>query len=333
MVENELTGRPLRDTARDRRLFVDREATLDVAQRALRNERNVLLDGGRGSGKTSLLYFLQHRLDHDGLRTAVVQGRAAASLSDFFALLRDSLGAEREQPTEATWVPPPLVRTPRTDTQLILDELSHLREILPAAQTIVLVDEMPSPQTAHTLFGRLRDELWELPLTWFVATDERDRASYVEPPAEAFWGRLLSLPPLTSSEAVELLERRLGSVLLDSEVLAQVVEQASGNPRRLISLATEIVNGDHDPETVLEKRRKRDGQIETLTDSSRRLLAELEANGPASPSDEGLLKRLGWSRSRAAQVFKDLERHGLVRSSERAGTGRRPRRVFDLVAP
>jgi predicted ArsR family transcriptional regulator len=64
------------------------------------------------------------------------------------------------------------------------------------------------------------------------------------------------------------------------------------------------------------------------------LIAELEAIGPASASDERLLKRLGWTRSRASQVFKQLEEAGVVRAAMEAPEGGgRPRKVFRPVGP
>jgi predicted transcriptional regulator len=62
------------------------------------------------------------------------------------------------------------------------------------------------------------------------------------------------------------------------------------------------------------------------------LLAELDAGGPAGPSDEPLLRKLQWSRSRASQVFNELEENGLVRASEKPSkSGRRPRRVYEAI--
>src|SRR5438105_12745212 len=90
----DLSGRRLRDTRRDRALFVDREPTIAAAAKAARNGGNVLLVGQRGSGKSSLLRMLAHRLDEDPqTKTAVVDGRAAGSTLEFLTLVRDQLGA------------------------------------------------------------------------------------------------------------------------------------------------------------------------------------------------------------------------------------------------
>ena len=72
-------------------------------------------------------------------------------------------------------------------------------------------------------------------------------------------------------------------------------------------------------------------RLEDLSEPAKRLLAEVEANGAASPSDEGLLKKLGWTRSRASQVFRELEKQGLVSALDRPGSGGRPRRLYEVT--
>jgi hypothetical protein len=59
------------------------------------------------------------------------------------------------------------------------------------------------------------------------------------------------------------------------------------------------------------------------------LFAELLAMGSASPSDAGLLDRVGWSRPRANQVLRELEREGLaVAQNELINGAGKPRRVY-----
>ena len=63
------------------------------------------------------------------------------------------------------------------------------------------------------------------------------------------------------------------------------------------------------------------------------LAQELEALGWASASDERLLVRMGWTRSRVVQVIAELEGEGLVEMREES-TGRgRPRKLYRLKPP
>jgi energy-coupling factor transporter ATP-binding protein EcfA2 len=324
---SELSGRPLRDTRRDRVLFVDREQPLRAAETTLRNGGNVLLVGSRGSGKSSLVRMIAHQLSEEDRRpAAVVDGRAAGSTSEFVALLRDQLGARLANGPQIA------LRPSSGETQALLSQLRELGRTLPTeGKSVVLVDEMPSPESAHTLFGRLRDELWELPLVWLVAVDERDVGLYREPPADAFWQRVVPIPKLDADSATELLRRRLDPNQLPDAVLAQLVEAAGDNPRRLIALTYDVVVEGADPSSVIQRNQTVQQQISDVSEPARRLLAEVEANGAASPSDQALLTKLGWTRSRASQVFRELEQHGLVRPLERPGPRGRPRRLYEAT--
>jgi energy-coupling factor transporter ATP-binding protein EcfA2 len=317
----ELSGRPLRDTRRDRELFVAREAEVQAIRAALGHGGNVLVLGARGSGKSSLLHYVQHLLEVEDARPVVaVEGRAATTAQEFLALLAERLNVVGSQ--DAHW--------PRTEAQTLLGALAQMRAALPEEETVVLVDEMPSAEAARTLFGRLRDELWELPLTWCVAADVRDRGAYTEPPADAFWRRIVELSPLTPAQSEELLRRRLEGEPLSPDAIEWIVEHAGGNPRRLLSLAHDVVVDGRDPGELMTEQRERAATVEQLSEPARRLLAELEAGGPASPSDEGLRQRLGWSRARASQVFGELLEQGLVRVSTAPSAGSRPRRLYEV---
>jgi energy-coupling factor transporter ATP-binding protein EcfA2 len=342
-MELNLSGRPLRDTKRDRALFVDRAKILKLVRNTVRHRGNVIVFGQNGSGKSSLLRFLKHVLEEeDGQRVVLVEGRVAKSVTEFLGLLRDRLNAWRQMRlSEAAGAvaagvgnfvadPRVVLRPPQTDAQTLLAELDDLRATLPEEEIIVLVDEMPSSDVARTLFGRLRDELWELPLTWCVVADERDRSSFTAPPADAFWRQVIDLEPLSAQDAKVLLRRRLGPDQPDEDTLAQIIDQAEGNPRRLLSLAHEVVVQGRAPDEVMKQQKRRQRRVEKLSEPAKRLLAELEAGGGASPSDEGLLQRLGWSRSRASQVFRELEEGGFVRATTQPGTHSRPRRFYEV---
>ncbi|HEY4896025.1 MAG TPA: hypothetical protein VII01_08035, partial [Solirubrobacteraceae bacterium] len=58
---------------------------------------------------------------------------------------------------------------------------------------------------------------------------------------------------------------------------------------------------------------------------------DLARNGPSGPSDAQLLRRIGWSRPRAYQVFQALQQAGFAEvSSERSGRAGRPVHTYRL---
>jgi len=214
------------------------------------------------------------------------------------------------------------------DTLELPGLVASLREAAPDGRRVVLVDELPSKSVGQTLFGRLRDELWQLPLTWVVAIAVNDAGPLLSPPADAFFDVEVRLEPLTKESQKEILEARAGSH--GRRIAAQVDE---GNPRRLLGLAREAIAGGAQPPELQRALSQRDAEVSKLGRAASMLVAELESLGPTSASDEQLLSRLGWTRTRAVQVFRQLEEKGLVTSTTVKGESGRPRKLYRPVEP
>src|SRR5690606_39495712 len=107
------------------------------------------------------------------------------------------------------------------------------------------------------------------------------------------------------------------------EIARQIDE---GNPRRLLALARAARVTGTSPAEQQEAMARRQVEIAKLGRPATMLMSELESLGPASASDERLLQRLGWTRSRAVQVFRELEDSGFVTASYvRGPAGGRPK--------
>ena len=320
--ELELSGRPLMATARDAPLFVDREQEMKAVEEAVSASLNVLLLGARGSGKTTLLRRLARRLERRGSRAVFVEGSLATSPSELLGLIHARIspeaGARRADGVAG-------------ESQLLLDEIGALAADVRGDERrhVVLLDEVSSPDIVHTVFGRLRDEMWQLPITWIVAGDPRDRANYLRPPADAFFSRVLTLDALDEKAALKLLRARISQEQASDGLLRAIVAESSRFPRDLIRVATDVIVGGAKPEQLASSRAKRDKVLDALGEPAQRVVGELEVSGPASASDAAFLSRLGFGRSRAVQIFRELERMGIVEASIEH-TGQRPRKVYGL---
>jgi hypothetical protein len=343
-----LSSKPLRDTKADAALFVDREHEIERIRRALRADLNVLLLGERGSGRTSLLKHLAYRCRTEWNEAHVfVEGGLAADARTFLSLLRFRLlGDQQISAGEAlargarsaagllSGEPSLSIAAPRHETEELL---ALYADVAAAAARkpgcIVLVDEVASADLTHTIFGRFRDETWELPLRWIVAGDVDARATYLKPPADAFFEVVVELDSLSETAALEIVRRRLGDETLSATDLRALVAMSDGIPRRLLASARRLVVDGAELDELETVRAWQSARLAELGPSARRLFEDLETFGPASASDPELLARLDWTRGRAAQVFRQLERSQLVRgSSRRSTTGGPDRRVFEPVA-
>jgi energy-coupling factor transporter ATP-binding protein EcfA2 len=317
----ELSGRPLLDNPRDETLFVGRDRLIGQALRAVRQGVNVLLVGPRGSGKTSTLHRLAHRLRERQRPAALVDGRAATNPGELLQVIRWRLGGARYAAPLAA----------EGETEMLLMLIHSIEEQTRGSKgdgPVVLLDEAPDAEAAHRLFGRLRDEIWRLPLAWVVAADATDRAAHLKPPADAFFSRVLCLDPLEPEACRRLLEARAPE--LGAPAIQLLAERAGGNPRALVQMAQEVLLGERTAEEVASGEERMAAIVEELGEAARRLFGELSANGGLSVSDPALLRRLGWSRPRAQQVIGRLEAAGLVEAAVEPAARGRPRKLYRL---
>lgn len=326
----QISQRPLQPTAADAALFVDRTSELGRLARSVRHKFNSLVLGERGSGKTSLLRRLEGQLTAQGVASRFVEASGATSVEELVDLLDQAVHGVPVVPTA-------LRRLSLEGNGGIAEDLSRLapRDDGPL---VVLLDSIRSPDLVQHLFGRLRDDVWQLPFTWVVAGNRAERGRYLEPPADSFFDAVVDIGELDEEHAADLLRRRAeqagpddagGQVLLGlaSELASRVKPRT---PRNILAAARDVlVEATDDPARWVTNLHTLQGRATELGRPAAMLFTELMDLGPVSPSDARLLERLGWTRARAAQVFKQLEKAGLVVMTDEAPDGPgRPRKLY-----
>jgi Cdc6-like AAA superfamily ATPase len=323
-----LSGRPLYASAADDRLYVPRSDVEARIERSIERELNTLVLGERGVGKTSVLQHLLfcRREGESHRRTVHVDASIARSTLDVIDLLREALGVAPHVGENVAAGLRVLARPGAAgthDATLLLERLSPLRDLDAA---VVLLDGLVTGDIAHTLFGRMRDELWALPLTWVVSADPNQLSQYRTPPADAFFETIVELRPLQPSEQLDVLRRRLPA---EWRLLEGLVRDDRGNPRELLTAARQALIENRPVEEVLRTQAARQSLAASLGRSTSQMYAELESLGrPVAASDEELLKRLNVTRERAGQVLKRLESHGLVETFTEPAQRGRPRKLY-----
>jgi energy-coupling factor transporter ATP-binding protein EcfA2 len=335
-----MANQPLAQSRADQRRFVDRTPETDAIIRAVQRWQPVLVLGERGSGRTSLLNHVAWLLGRrEGPRqTVMVAGELAGNPSQLLGVLVARLQRLAEPGgSRGRWIEE-LQALSMPDgpfgqviqPAILMELVDLLGERLAALQrpVCVMVDGI-SPRVAHGVFGSLRNELWALPnASWVVAGDSAAEALYLEPPADAFFEHTVRLGPLTEADSAKLLRAHLPD-LSDSDI-GRAVEVAEGNPRRLLRAAADIEAGIAPATSAGDEIAK---QATALAGPLAGALAEyLAANGPASASDQAMLRQIGASRQRASQLMHELESAGLLETIEQHEPGRRgrPARRFGL---
>ena len=216
------------------------------------------------------------------------------------------------------------------------DVCFELEESHSGGRLTVILDNVLRPEMVHGLFGRCRDEVWELPPRWVIAGRVDRRSQYLKPPADSFFDIEVYVGALEPEVARELVLARLKSALPEERAdaerirrrLDQIVERGTGNPRRLLSAARDVLL------STQEEADSGDFALAAAASLGKTEFAALHylmARGPASASDSEFQADLGVTRSRATQVLKRLEDSNLVTVFEtRTGRGR-PRKLYRSI--
>ncbi|MCQ3802970.1 MAG: hypothetical protein OXC98_02670 [bacterium] len=329
----QISQRPLTGSDADRHLFVDRSAELTRLERAAELGFNVLILGERGIGMTSLMFQHQRRLQDRGRACHYARASKSEKFVDLANLIRMSVEGRG-----------PSFLGPENSFHVLWsggdsDPLRGLRRLATAANesngppSTIILDEMHKPELAHELFGRYRDEVWELPFRWLVCGLATRSSNYLEAPADAFFDSVLRLGPLDTSACAELLKTRLDQASQNDREAAMritleresIIDQCQGNPRRLLEGARRTVLRTSEEFAAANKLV---ASAAKLGATEKLAIEYLLANGPTSASDSQLLKEWLLTRARATQVFRRLEEAGLVHAfPEKAGVGR-PRKLY-----
>lgn len=312
------TKRPLLDTVADQALFVADDSRRKAKQAAFQH-RNTLVVGESGSGKTSLLYQIRASANatNSGL-LVLVDARLAPDARSLVDLILASAD-------EAGWVEP----APAPDPDDLFGPVTQLRRLQEVKERdlVVLLDD-PDANQARILFGRYRDELWQLPIWFTVAvTPTVHKQALKQPPADAFFDAVIELQPLSVDDGFELLRlRKHGGELpehipwptapLQPRALLLDAEAGPLAPRQNAALQADLIE-------AAEEAAGRQGAM---------LLAEIWGRGAVSASDEALQRSLGLSRARLVQLLRELERAEILTAFPQPtpGSTGRPRTMYDI---
>jgi energy-coupling factor transporter ATP-binding protein EcfA2 len=306
-----LQARPLYDNSTDSELFVTPPVWNQVVQ-GIDRRLNVLIEGPRGSGKTTLMRQIQLVMRNQGDAVAFVDATAVDDLVDLTARIHRVVGG---------------VEVSTADPSGKVAALLQAIGTQPA--TTILLDASGSAKAVYDLFGRMRDELWQQEHRWVVAIDEKDRSTVLRPPADAFFDLVVGLEPWPTNDLADLLARRVEDDPAARTLIPSAAAAANGNPREALRALSHGLIAEEDPSVVFGERARLLDRASGLGRTPAMLMGELLDRDQASPSDEDLQSALGVGRARLTQLFHQLEATGLVVSETARSTGPgRPRIVY-----
>ena len=289
-------------------------------------------------GSTSLVLQHLRQLQDAGRTGYYVNGGWAEDLTELVAEIRIAVDGPRpdrysSEPIEQYWASRALIR--KGDDRLRgLRAVSERISELGGERPVIALDEMHQPELVHELFGRYRDDVWQMPFRWVVCGRASRRARYLEPPADAFFDSVLTLGPLDTAASRELLEARLSGADSSDEgakvrIIANrdlIIRQGEGNPRQILAAARDLVLRSSEEALAADRLVTSAAELGTTEMLAVRYLTR---HGPTSASDQKLLDVLDITRARATQVLRRLEdAHLVYATSERGHRPGRPRKLY-----
>ena len=209
-----------------------------------------------------------------------------------------------------------------TQYKVVEDPLRHLKAALrshsASSGPLLLLDDLDK-DGCHDLFGKLRDDLWELPIQWVVS----GTSAHLEPPADTFFDAVVGLQPFDLEKLQELVDRRAASgteeegLVLRSRAGPAIESIAPSTPRHALSVIRDLYLSE-DVDAATHRLVEQSAARSRLSKTALRVLEAFVHHGPTHAGDEQLLEEVGVSRSRVVQVLAQLEADGLV-TAQRSG--------------
>jgi hypothetical protein len=311
-----LQKRPLLDTRSEQTLFIsDASRARAITRGSAPEGGNVLVSGDPGSGKTSVLFAIRARCGTKALYLNAATLDAPEAIVS--ALSRMLVEAELIEPEAAT---------PQDDPLADVGEIRRWRTA--PSGTRFLLDDL-SVRQAIRLFGHLRDELWQTPLSFAVAARADVAKALSVPPADAFFDTRVTLEPFDAEHARALLEARVAAG--QTTTLRFEREGAKLQPRELLAIAAD---GDPGGRFAPDRQHQMLTSAEAIGGRSAAMLF-VELWGREGVSASELATATGLSRQRVAALLHQLERSKLIVAYSAPRTGRpgRPERLYGVSVP
>ena len=314
-----LSQRALGTSDADHDLFVDRNRELKRVDRALKLGLNVYVYGPPGIGRTSFLRQIQR--GRPEARYARLHGfdTLTERLEEVERGLTGQRRLRREAPNQWAASIEKFSGTTYRSAENPYEHLQAAAKKLPDnPPPVILVDDLDEKSIVE-MFGRLRDQAWELPIQWVVS----GTSASLNPPADTFFDVVVELERFNSEDLQDLLRRRTetgppaqrDTLKVMSEAALEAISPCT--PRRALSVLRDLYLSDdleHEASRLEEMQKVRS----LLKPTAIKVLDALGERGPTYAGDEQLLAEVGVTRSRVVQILAELEAQGMV-TAERSG--------------
>jgi hypothetical protein len=302
--------------------LVGRSELLDRAVNLVEVGGNVLLFGADGCGRTAFLHEVVRRLATEKRVTRLIDGSGVDEPQRLVGHIVRACGltvpSDLDVPSMLGCLPPPA-----------------------AEHRVIAIDDLEI-SVGQELFGRWHRHLWRLGAQWVVVGGGDDPTPYLDAGADEWWeDGILPVPALTSTEARELVLRRLQAAGVACPCPDQLIAAARGNPRDLIRRVRSLLLSEMASRAEAAPPSaagggwvgRTDGLLaDELSADETRMVGVLRACGSFSLADRTVIDELGWAYGKTHRIANELVRRGVLHRAGAPGDVGRPRVIYSLTA-
>jgi len=319
-------------------LFVDREKELQAAIQSLRLNRNLLITGMRGSGKTTFINALRQNITEkelifipvyisDSFKGITVHSLLCAIETELYA----HLSANEFTVTDA-------IRR-RHEFLSILSEasVSDLMMLIQKTMTelrnnknnkiVLIFDDIDKTSFDLTLLATIRDQLWKLDVLFIFVSNRRQFEKIIDTAMEPFFF-IIALSGLDRSQTEELIRKRLEIIsnrqmesVMEPDTISLIYQLSEGNPGMILAICryafTISLNRGNEKITIQDISRY--GIERIISTPMENDIIKILSNEPSGLSVTEIYQRLVQSdfkisRSRVSQILNKLISSGALKA-------------------
>jgi len=241
-------------TNKDLRLFANREKELKNAVEAVRLDKNLLIAGARGVGKTSFINALRHNLSkrEDNLLFIDVKLFESKVVNSRSLLIALALELEQRKSTNKPFTLERLRRhkeyidalSNTSVTELLLVIETSIKELRKNGKKVIFIfDDLDKHESFDLkMLAGIRDSLWKMNVVYVFSGNINQYQSVIHSAMDPFFLEIL-LKGFNELQTKELIDKRIRIAsdksiedIMDLNVIPVIQRLSQGNPRMIIEI-------------------------------------------------------------------------------------------------
>ncbi len=336
------SSRPILTHEEDKKLFTSFEKNIESIILAIDTFENALIVGDHGSGKSSLLNHISHKLTDD--ENTLLIKLSALNLENFnqqnflkhvIEILREeskqyrsksgklldgfirTMGDKRMQDELEERRAKEYSDLSKLQTKFIT-MVEHLKEN--QIKICIIVDDIDKIDSnlVWLTFRNIRDQIWKLKISIILTVLPNQVSEITKSPLDHFFSYWVKISAFDFKSTKELVQHRLdyahSNIKIDDEAIEETLRRTGGNPRDILDVFRRVFESGKTSSVISRQDIEQVSIIfsNKLPSLEKDIFNYLVHNPDSSSSSTDFAKKMRVSRSRIAQILSKLRKDGYI---------------------